>query len=217
MPDELDAEPARIEGVYGIRIAGGELRQLSLEVELIERRVDFVEQRLLVFALEPGNVILAGLVVGSHGDDALVALVRSVASHGFGALVVLGVDLKIEWAALSAGDRRRAGVGADQKHLAVHDPLVDRHHHVGERDACNDRHLFLFDQFLSDLVCNFRLELAITLDHLDRDPTEFAAVAIDHQHKGVVHVLAERARRPRQFSHKTDLDRLLREREGRRE
>src|SRR6516225_5026301 len=108
LTDELDAKATWIESVHGIGVASGELSKLGLEVELIERRVDLIKERLAVLALEPGNVILAGLVVRRQRDDALKAFILSVSAHGFGPLVVLRVGLEIKRATLRAGDRRGA-------------------------------------------------------------------------------------------------------------
>ena len=74
LADELHTQSARIEHVDGVGVGGAQLCQLGLEVELIEGSVDLLQERLLVLALEAGDEILAGLIVRSHGVDALVAL-----------------------------------------------------------------------------------------------------------------------------------------------
>jgi hypothetical protein len=110
--------------------------------------------------------------------------------------------------AMGAGPR----VGADEEYFLVGDLLVHGHHHVGERDSGDDRHLVLLDQLVDELCGDFRLELAVLLDHLHGNSAQLAAVLLDDHHERVVLVLAERGLRPGQLRHEPDLDRCLRTR-----
>jgi hypothetical protein len=149
------------------------------------------------------------LVVRRHADDALDALVGGVFAHHFGLHVVLPRRDELERRALRAGDRRRAGIAADQEHALLGDRLVHRHHHVGKRDAGDDGNVFLLDQLLHDLRRHVGLELAVFAQHLYRHAAELAAVAFHDQHKRVVLVLPQCALWAGQFSHEADFDRRL--------
>ena len=208
--DEVHPQTARIEHEHGIRTGGLHLRQLGGVVLLLQRSVDLVDQRRLVIALETGDVVLAALIVGRQRDDALVAFVGRVLPHDFRLLVVLPRGGEEERRALGAGDWRRPGVRADQKHLLVGDLFVDRHHHVGEGHAGDDRHFVALDQLVDDLHRHFRLELAVFLEDLHWNAAELAAVALHHQHEGIVLILAQCALRPRQFCHEADFQGGLR-------
>ena len=61
--DEVHAHAAGHEGEDRFGLQGGDLRELGLEVERVERNVDFLDDLALVVALEAGERVLAGLIV----------------------------------------------------------------------------------------------------------------------------------------------------------
>ena len=67
--------------------------------------------------------------------------------------------------------------------------------HVRPDIADDEIDLVGFDQLLRLLHADFRLELVVLVNHLDRQPAELAAVMIEAELEGVFHVVADRGRR----------------------
>ena len=66
-----------------------------------------------------------------------------------------------------------------------------------------------FDQFLGFLHADFRLELIVGVDDLDRQPAELAAMLVEPQLERVLHVVADGGDRPAEGRDEADLDCLL--------
>ena len=69
------------------------------------------------------------------------------------------------------------------------------HHDVRKRHAGDDGHAVALDQLIHNLYRDFRLELAVLFEHLDRHAAELAAVGLNHHHESIELILTERALR----------------------
>ena len=102
---QIDAHAARHEGEDRVGLRGSDLRQLGGEIDLPERREDLIDHLALIGALEPGERVLAGLIVRRQQEQRLVALVlRVFAEHLVHLVVLIGGDEDVRVAAL-AGER----------------------------------------------------------------------------------------------------------------
>ena len=189
-------------------LAAATLASSAEKSRCAERRVDLVDDLALVVALEAADHVLAGLVVGRQDEDLLDALVLGVlAEHRRRQLVLIGRRQEPGVAAL-AGERRGAGVRADQDGLGVRDRLGDRHQDVGEGRADDDLHLVALDQLLGLVDGDVGLQLVVLHDDLRVDAAELAAGMLDAQIEAVVDLLAERGLRSGQHVHQADAELL---------
>ena len=56
--------------------------------------------------------------------------------------------------------------------------------------------LVFLEHLVGELLADVRLDLIVTVDHLDVEPAELALEMVERQLDGVLHVLADGALRP---------------------
>jgi hypothetical protein len=194
--DEIDPHAARQEDVERVGLRRAHLGELGGVVELAELGVHLGHHAALVEALEAGQGILAGLVVGRDQVGVLVAFVRGVLARGLVVGVVRpGGDEEIRVAFL-AGERRRRGVRADVDSLGVEGHRHRGEHDVGEHDAGQEVDLVELHQLLRGLAADVGLELIIGDQHLGREAAQPAAVHLERELEAVADVDPERGARP---------------------
>ena len=116
---------------------------------------------------------------------------------------------EVQLVALRAGERARAGVGADHDLARAGDDRHDRHHHVRPDDAGDEVDLVLLQHLLGDLHADVGLELVVAVEHLDRQAADLAAEVLDGELDRLLHVLADHALRAGHRADEADLDLLL--------
>ena len=112
------------------------------------------------------------------------------------------------------GDFRRARVGNNQELTRLDHAVARRQNHVRPDKTRDNVDLILVQQLLGLLLANFRLNLIVFEQDLDRNSAHLAAEMIERDHDRIAHILADNARATRQRCYETDLDlfRLGRER-----
>ena len=76
-------------------------------------------------------------------------------------------------------------------------------------EADNEIHLVGFDQLLGFLYADFRFDLVVLIDDLNRQSAKLAAKMIEAEFEGILHVVADRGRRAAERRDEADLDGLL--------
>ena len=214
--DQVDAHAARHEREQRIGLGGGDVGELGREIELPQRRVDLVYDLALELALDAGQRVLAGLVVGRHQKQALVALVLGVlAEHPEHLVVLVGGDEEARMALL-AGEVRGAGVGADQEGVRVGHRLMNRLQDVGEDRPHHEIDLVAVEKALDLGHRHVGLELVVDGDDLHVATAQLAAERLHREVEAVPHLSAQHRRRARQRHDDPDAKLVLRQRRGRR-
>ena len=126
-------------------------------------------------ALEAGQHVLAGLVVRRHQIYRLDTGILHVFAHTLGGLVVLPGHRHEILVAAGTGDRRRAGVRADEKSAGTCYGLVDGHHEVRPDDTGHNIDLVALHQPVGQLLGNIGLALVIDKNNLGVHPAQLAA------------------------------------------
>ena len=159
-------------------------------------------------ALEAGQHVLAGLVVRRHQIYRLDSGILHVFAHTLGGLVVLPGHRHEILMAAGTGDRRRAGVRADQKRARTRHGLVDGHHQVRPDDAGHDIDLVALHQPVGQLLGNVRLALVIDKNDLGVHAAKLAAGMFHGQIDRVLHLFADDTGTTGKRGHVADLDRI---------
>jgi hypothetical protein len=136
------------------------------------------------------------------------ALVLGVLTHRLMSAVVLPGDREEIFRALRAGDRRGAGIAADEYLVRVAHRLVHGHHHVRENDAAEDVDAVTLDQRPDLGDRDIRLQFVVGDDDLHIEGAELIVHFPDAEQEAVAQVLAERRRGPGQRRHEADLEGL---------
>ena len=203
---EGHAKPARVEGIHRIRLGRAQFRQLGREVELVQRRVDLVDDLAFVEALQPRDLVLAADEVGRQGADALDALVGEVLSHRLGRHVALPGSHEQVGLALRTCHGRRACNRADERHVRRRDLGLQRHQDVRRREAGDDIDLVALDQLAQRRQRGFGLLLLVFLDHGGGHASQLAAELFEREREAVELIASHVGRRAAQRREKAHLD-----------
>ena len=190
-------------------LAAGDLRQFGRIIELAERHVDLVGDLALEEALEAGERIAPGLVIGRDQEDLLQAgVLRVFAGHAERLVVLIGRDEEIRIAFL-AGEIGGAGVRADQDRSGIGHRFEDSPENIGEDRADDEVDLIALEQRLGLGDGDVGLEFVVLHDHLDLAAAELAAEVLDRELEAVAQLLAEHRRRSGERGDDADLELFL--------
>ena len=165
-------------------------------------------RRSFVVALEAGDHILAGLIVGRHHVDAVHTLILQQLAHRLRRLVVVPRRRKDVVGTLLACHARPSRIGGDAEHLAASDLGLRCRQHIRERDTGDEINLVLKDQLLGHLFANVGLELIVDVNHFDVEPADLATEMFERKFNTRLLNLAKNRQPPGERIDMADFDRL---------
>ncbi len=202
---EGDPHAAGQEEEHAVGPAGADLGDLGGVILLSEPGIDLARDLALVEALEAGERILAGRVVGGEDEGFREARVIGMGAGGLVEIVILPGDVEIERVAAPAGERRGAGIGRDVEPALRRGRGHHRHREVGPDDARQHVHLVLLDHAVGELHGDVGLALIVLDHHLHIR----RARKLQRQQEAIAHIDPEPRAAARKRGDHADLELLL--------